>query len=189
METNTFKGYDPIHPEPPITPEPPALEYGETTNYKLLLMLKDSLSSWLRVFNVNMGKIDVICHNLALRTSIDGEVPQEAIDNIIKLNEDVSKLKGELLKLTDDYRLTGEQVENLTTQMATVIGDTQVLKNNYVNIDGRVTVIESRLSNIDSTLAKLTESVNNIQATLNGHTERILSLDGRITALENQEGS
>lgn len=197
------RNYDPIHPEPPINPDTPVLEYGETTNYKLLLMLKDSLSSWLRVFNVNMEKIDVLCHNLELRTSIDGEVPPEAIENIIKLNEEVSEIKGALRTLTDEYNMTAEQVTNMTTQIATLMGDTQVLKNNYVNVDGRVTLLESRMSNVDASLAKLTETINTIQNTLAAHGERITSLNGRVTenatsitsledrvaALESKEGS
>lgn len=155
--------YDPIHPDVPSIPEPP--ETSLTPNYKLLLNLGNTITSWLTIFNTNMSIIDNAMHNLELRTSIDGEVPPEAIDDIVKLNAAVSLLQKTLEPIP-------EQITNIQTILATNTSDIGTLKINYTNLD---TIV----STLKVTLQSLQESVEKLQ---NNYT----SLDERVTALENK---
>lgn len=163
------KDYDPIHPGEPDVPSIP--DDYTTPNYHLLLWKKSTITSWLTQLNKNMLKIDVIMHNLALRTSIDGDVPPEAIENIITINEEIAKINNTIEPLVEQVNLMQQSVNNLQTQMTTVLADVGTLKINYVNLDTRMSTVESTQQNITSTVEKIENNYND--------------LNTRVMALEN----
>lgn len=165
--------YDPIHPDVPPVPGPD--ETGYTPNYKLLLVLRNTVTSWLTILNTNMALIDTAMHNLELRTSIDGQVPPEAINDIIKLNEQVAELQETVKQIA----INTANITNLQTQVTTNTTDIATLKVNYTNLDTRIVTLAASLQNVQETLEK-------VQTNLLTLTGSVTDLETRVTALENK---
>lgn len=164
--------YDPIHPDEPTIN--PSEGFGLTTNYEFLLFNRGTPTGWLQGFNVNMNKLDAIIHALQLRSSIDGEVPPEAINDIIKLNEEVASMKEEIQTLQERSADYGTRITTLETDSATQGADIATLKQNYINADVRLTTMATQISSIEDTLQKLQTNYT--------------ALEARVAALEQNGG-
>lgn len=176
--------YDPIHPDNPPTPP---VENPTTPNYKLILMLADSITSWLNVVNTNMEKIDTAIHNVELRTSISGEVPPEAIEDIIKLNEAVKTMSEEIDAITASLNIEHEKSDDFETRIANNTSNISTLQINATANDKRITALETFTTSINDTLTKLSETVQQLNESVQSITTDIDTLDVRVTALENKE--
>lgn len=154
---------DPIHPD---VPEIPTTEYGETPNYKFLLSLKDSITSWLNYMNTNLLKIDTVMHELALRTSIDGKVPPEAIESLIQVEKELVILNSTVETHSNELDAIEQQLLNLQTLQA----DVSILKQNYLNLDTKVTAFETRLDSLQTSIAKLSTNFDSLE-------ERVVALE------------
>lgn len=169
--------YDPIHPEPTPTP---SNEYGYTDNFKLILNKENTITSWLQIFNTNMKKIDDIMHSLELRTSIDGEVPPEAIEDILKLQELVQGLQADLKAVDDELHLVITQVAELQSLRPEV----DVLKQNYINLDKSSTAHSLTITALQQSVQKLevaVEPIPDIQSQIEALTARVTELEGKVT--------
>lgn len=174
--------YDPIHPDPS---QPGTGDTDKTPNYQLLLNRADTITSWLTIFNVNMTAIDIIMHNLALRTSINGEVPPEAINDIIKLNEQVAALQDQVKQIP----LLAEQLANLTTTVNTNSTDINTLKINFTNADTQIATINVRLAGLQESVEKCQMNIATLNDTLTDVQNSLTSLEARVKALEDKEVS
>ena len=138
-----------------------------TPNYRLPLWKANTITSWLQQMNYAMLTIDTIMHNLTLRTSIDGSVPQELFSTVEQLEKDVAEFKE-----------AAEAVTNLQTQMANVLSDVATLRINYNNVDTRLTTVESAIQNLQSDIDK-------VQNNVNINSDEIVALENRVKTLEN----
>ncbi len=127
----------------------------ETPNVKLILMMKDTITSWLNIFNTNMSRIDTAVHNIELRTSINGEIPPEISEDIIKLNASNAELKELVKSHAQTIDLLTESVTNLQTQSATNTADIRTLLTNYTNIDTRLSTLQATVSDNSRRITKL----------------------------------
>lgn len=168
--------YDPIHPDTGDT--------DKTPNYQLLLNRADTITSWLTIFNINMSKIDIIMHNLALRTSVNGEVPPEAIDDIVRLNGQVVALQEQVKQIP----LLTEQLANLATTVTTNSTDINTLKINFTNADTQISTINVRLQGLQESIEKCQTNISTLNDTLSALNTNITNLETRVTALENNGG-
>lgn len=160
---------DPIHGNM----NPPAPGDYSTPNYQLPLWQSDTVTSWLGQMNYAMSRIDTVMHNLALRTSIDGTVPEELFSTVEQIEKDIAELKTSALRITQ----LEESVTNLQTQMANVLQDLNTLRINYVNADTRISTVESSITNLQGLYDK-------VQANVNDNSEDIDKLETRVSALE-----
>ena len=158
-----MNNFDPIHPD---IPEFPDTELQLTPNYNLLLMVKDTITSWLNIVNTNMLKIDTAMHDLTLRTSIDGEIPPEAIEDLIRLEANLTSLSSTVEKHDEDI----DDIEHQLLNLQTLSTDVSVLKQNYINLDTKMTAFETRLDMLQATVTKLDNNYN--------------ALEERVAALE-----
>ena len=164
--------YDPIHDDNNQPPSYTGIEYT-TPNYKLPLWKNSTVTSWMVQLNYAMTTIDIVMHNLALRTSIDGSVPSELFSTVEQLEKDVAQLKDTALRMTQ----AEDSITNLQTQMANVIQDVSTLRVNYTNLDTRMSTVESVIQNLQGEIDKIQVNVNN-------NSSEIEALKARITALE-----
>lgn len=171
--------FDPIHPEDPTNPGLPN-EEELTVNYQLILNTGRTITSWLTIFNVNMNKIDDALHNIALRTSIDGQVPPEAIEDIIKINGQLAQLQKQLSTVELDTTQLQEQV----TSLQLLQPDVAILKQNYINLDTTVSALQTVITSIQQSLAKLETNVETLSTNVYQDLE---TLNTRVTTLEEKE--
>lgn len=162
--------YDPIHGGDGN--QTTDLDYS-TPNYKLPLWKHSTVTSWITQMNYAMTTIDIVMHNLALRTSIDGSVPPELFSTVEQLEKDVAALKDVALRMTQ----AETNITNLQTQMANIIQDVNTLRINFNNIDTRMTTAESAIQNLQA-------DVDNIQENVNTNSDDIANLKQRVAALE-----
>lgn len=143
----------------------------QTPNLKLPQWEKDDVTSWMTQLNSAMLLIDSAVHAIMLRTSIDG-VPEEAISDIEKLNNQVSVLQETVANMQDLLNKVDSETANLDTNVTQIMQQLNTLTINYQNLDTRVSTVESKCQNLNTLIEKLQENVN--------------SIDTRVTDLENK---
>lgn len=158
---------DPIHDN-----KPEEIKYF-TPNYKLPLWQHNTVTSWLIQMNYAMTQIDTVMHNLALRTSIDGDIPEELISAVEKLESQVNELQATAEKVV----LQESQIASIDSRLTTAQADISTLMINYKNLDTRMNTAENVLSNLQNEFDKL-------QETFNQHITEYNSLADRVAALE-----
>lgn len=173
--------FDPIHPDGVITPGKTDVDF--TINYKLLLVLKDTYTSWLTIFNANMNRIDFALHSIALRTSVDGEVPPEALEEIVRLSGEVVEIKESISTVEN----TIHQIEEQLVTLQTMQGDVSILKQNFVNLDRTVGAMQLLITSLQQDIQKLTANYEGLEQRVTAVEDKVLkleTLEARVQALE-----
>lgn len=184
-ELNMKYGYkpdidDPIHPGDTSTPG--TTDVALTINYKLLLCLQNTITSWLTIFNENMRRIDLAMHDIALRTSIDGEVPPEAIEDLIKLNESMAEAQTKISTIEN----TINQMEDELVNLQALQGDVAVLKQNYINLDTAVTALNLIYTSLQQDVQKLQNNLTSLEQRFGDLETKVLEDEGKISSLEDR---
>lgn len=171
---------DPIHPDNPSTPG--TTDVALTINYKLLLCLQNTITSWLTIFNENMRRIDLAMHDIALRTSIDGEVPPEAIEDLIKLNESMAEAQTKISTIEN----TINQIEDELVNLQVLQGDVAVLKQNYINLDTAVSALNLIYTSLQQDVQKLQNNLTSLEQRFGDLETKVLEDEGKISSLEDR---
>lgn len=170
--------FDPIHPDDPVTPpEPDRGVYDKTPNYEFMLHLPESMTSWLTVFNTNMLKIDTAIHSIALRTSIDGDIPPELSNDVDKLLADVADINNTIKEHTEQLELYLESITSLQTNTTRNTTNIQTLFTNYTNADTRLMTLENAFTDLRSTVEKVSNNLESL-------TDRVETLEQKVATLE-----
>lgn len=153
----------------PGTTQPENVSPYQTPNYKLPLWRDTTVTSWLGDMNDAMSKIDTVMHRLELRTSIDGQVPPEAIEELANLSESVNTMKTTLENVSSDLLALQTTYTNQQAQITTLTAVTNNVQANYVNLDTRMETAESAIQNIQNAIQKLQENLTTLTERVNGY--------------------
>ena len=151
---------------PPIYPYPPTCNCGNTGDYVtkyfgLPLWRANDVTSWLVGINKAMEKIDLLFHNFALRTGIDGQ-PNDLTLSVTQLENSVSELKAwQKQAMTDMANLT-QVVSNIMSQSNVMGKKIELINVNMSNLDVRMKSVEIGNGNNESQVNKILETVTSM---------------------------
>ena len=145
---------------PPISfPMPPSCNGTYVTKYYgLPLWRANDVTSWMVGLNSAMEKIDMLFHNFALRTGIDGQ-PTDLTLAVTSLETNMKQLlnwQGNQLK---DMAQTTKVVADILGSIDLINEKIRLLNFNYSNLDVRVKSLEQQFCTTGAEYAKLLSTV------------------------------
>lgn len=155
-----------------------------TPNYHLLMYRANDVTSWLINYNTTMMTIDKIMHSLALRTEAVTAVPEDLIETVEKLEEEVAALKSSTAELIISNGNLSTQVSNAMESLANVQQSVQSLIINTTALDTRMTTVETAVQNLQTNLAKMVENVNVLATRIGEEETKSAAMQEAIDALK-----
>lgn len=154
---------------PGCCPTPIVPEQRVTPNYKLPQWDATTVTSWLTQMNYAMLTIDTVMHNLALRTSFDGEIPPELISDVERLNAQMQTVAAQVADFDGRIALLETKQTSMETSLATAKQDIGTLQVNYSNLDTRVSTLELQMTNLTANVNKIAENLDTLTQRVNGY--------------------